>query len=430
MTALSPAAPARSRAATVQKLVVAPGCEAWLVEDYAVPVVALDFAFRGGAAQDPPGRAGTAHMAAALLDEGAGDLDDAAFHEALDEKAIELSFSADRDAFRGHLRTLAKNVDRAFELLALAVAAPRFDAAPIERVRAQIVASLKREANDPDARAGRAFREAAFPNHPYGHPANGTLESVAAITRADMTAAIAAAFARDGLKIALVGAIDANRAAALLQRVFGALPAKGALAPVADVALANAGSLRIEEIDLPQSTIRFGAEGVARRDPDYEAAFLVNHVLGGGVFSARLFKEVREKRGLAYSVHCGLQTQDHAALFAGATSTKNERAAESLAVIEEQIALMAKDGPTADELARAKSYLTGSYALRFDTSTKIAGQLVQLQLEGFEPAYLDERNARIESVTLDEAKRVARRLFGAGRLLVTIAGRPQGVAPR
>lgn len=430
MTAHSPAAAPRSRAAVVQKIAFAPGCEAWLVEDYAVPVVALECAFAGGAAQDAVGKAGTANMAAALLDEGAGDLDDEAFHTALDDKAIELSFSAGRDETRGHMRTLAKNVDRAFELLALAVNAPRFDERPVERVRAQIVAGLKREANDPDSRAARAFREAAFPDHPYGRPVNGTLDSLAAIGRDDLIAAHRAGFARDGLKFALVGAIDAARATALLRKAFGDLPAQGALKPVAEATPAGMGSVKLVDIDLPQSTLRFGAPGIARHDPDFDAAFIVNHILGGGVFSARLFKEVREKRGLAYSVHAGLQTMRHAALFSGGTSTKNERAAESLAVIEAEIARMAQDGPTEDELAKAKSYLTGSYALRFDTSTKIAGQLVQLQLEGFEPSYLDERNARLEAVTLDETRRVARRLFGEGRLLVSVAGRPQGLTAR
>ncbi|MBL8589399.1 MAG: insulinase family protein [Methylobacteriaceae bacterium] len=432
MTAHSePLAPApRSRAASVQKISFAGGCEAWLVEDYAVPLVALECAFPGGAAQDAPGKAGCATMLSALLDEGAGPLDDEAFHRALDEKAIELSFSVDRDTLRGHLRTLAKHVEAAFDLLRLAVNAPRFDERPVERVRAQITAGLKREANDPDSRAAKAWREAAFPDHPYGRPTNGTLESIAAITRDDLVAMRRAGFARDGLKVAIVGAIDATRARALLEAAFGALPQTAALRDVPEARMANLGAVRVVDIDLPQSTIRFGAPGVGRRDPDYDAAVVVNHILGGGVFSARLFKEVREKRGLAYSVHSGLQTQQRGAIFAGATSTKNERAAESLSVIESEIAGLAEDGPTDDELAKAKSYLTGSYALRFDSSTKIAGQLVQLQIDGFDVDYLDRRNALIEAVTMDDAKRVAKRLFGAGQLLVAVAGRPEGIEGR
>ena len=156
------------------------------------------------------------------------------------------------------------------------------------------------------------------------------------------------------------------------------------------------------------------------------AAVVINHILGGGVFSARLFREVREKRGLAYSVYSHLSNFDHTTMFAGGTSTKNERVAESLQVIGEEVGKMAIDGPGEDELAKAKRFLTGSYALRFDTSLKIASQLVHLQTEGFDVSYLDERNGLIEAVSLEDACRVGRRMLGAP-LLVTVVGRPEGL---
>lgn len=415
-----------SRADMVQTITFGPGLVAWLVEDYAVPVVALEFGVKGGAAQDPDGKSGAASMMASLLDEGAGDLDDEAFHRALDDKAIEIGFSAERDAFTGRLRTLAQNVDAAFDLLKLAVNAPRFDQDPMERVRGQMLAGLRREQNDPEAQAAKAWRMAAFGDHPYARPVNGTFDSLPAISREDIVALWRHCFTRGTLKIGVVGAIDAKRAAALLEKTFASLPASGERRAIAETTVAE-GAARVIDIDVPQSAIRFGLPGVARHDPDYMTAVVVNHILGGGVFSARLFKEVREKRGLAYSVHSSLMTSDHASMFVGGTSTKNERAAESLAVIEEQIADLAAKGPDESELELAKKYLVGSYPLRFDSSTKIAGQLMHLQLEGFEPAYLDERNRLIEAVTLEDAKRVARRLFEGRKLLVAIAGRPVGL---
>ena len=425
----APALPPRSRAAMV-KLVPfgAPGEQhfAWLVEDHAVPVVALVASIDGGAAQDAPGKAGAAALMAHLLDEGAGDLDDEAFHRALDEQAIELSAGAERDSFRVQLRTLAKNLDRAGDLAALALNAPRFDAAPLDRVRAQMTAGLRRQANDPDARAAKAWRETAYPGHPYGQASEGALDTLPAITRDDLVALRRAAFARDGLHVAIVGAISPDRAARLLDQLFGAWPAQGARKPVADIAPQGAGRRVVVDIDLPQTTLRFGAPGLDRHDPDFDAGVVVNHILGGGVFSARLFKEVREARGLAYSVWSQLACADHSATLAGATTTKNERAAESLAVIEAEIARMAQEGPTQDELDKAKAYLTGSYDLRFDSSGKIASALVSIQRDGFAPAYLDERNARLEAVTLDDARRVAKRLFGQP-LLWTMAGRPLGI---
>lgn len=416
-----------SRASTVQEVVSKGGIEAWLVEDYAVPLVALEFNFKGGAAQDPADKPGAAALLAGLLDEGAGPYDSESFHRALEEDAIEMSFSADRDILVGRMQTLARNAPRAIELLGLAVTQARLDAEPFERVRNQIAAGLRREANDPDFVSGRDFRALAYPNHPYGRPVRGDLATLPALTRADLIDLRAAMFARDNLKIAAVGAIDAASLARHIDEVFGELPQKPHLSAVEPAAFSGIGKRHVVPIDVPQSTIRFGREGIARKDPDFIAATVVNHILGGGIFTARLFREVREKRGLAYSVYSQLIAHDHAAIFTGSTSTKNERAAESIAVIEKEIVSLSEFGPTEDELEKAKKYLIGSYALRFDTSTKIAGQLASLQAEGFGVEYLDERNRLIAAVTMEDAKRVARRLFGDGKLLVTIAGRPKGM---
>jgi len=416
-----------SRADSVQKVTSAGGLQAWLVEDYAVPLVAFEFAFLGGSSQDAPPKAGAASMLSALLDEGAGPYDADAFHRAMDDKAVEISFSAGRDSFSGRMKTLTRHLDAAAGLLRLAVCEPRLDEDAVERVRSQIIAGLKREAKDPDALAGKAWREAAFGDHPYAMPARGDLDTIPAITREDLLAMRRRLMARDNLKISVVGAMDAGKLARLLDEVFGALPSHGDLAPVADVAMGGQGECKIVDLDVPQSTIRFGLPGLRRDDPDFWAGIVVNHILGGGVFSARLFREVREKRGLAYSVHSQLMTYDHAALFSGGTSTKNERAAESLSVIEDEIRKLAEDGPTEEELDKARKYLIGSYALRFDTSTKIAGNLTHLQVEGYPVEFLDQRNAHIAAVTLEDARRAARRLFLGKKLLVAAAGRPTGM---
>ena len=423
MTALA-AAETPSRASTVQKVVSKGGVEAWLVEDYAIPLIALEFAFKGGATQDPIGKPGAATLLSGLLDEGAGAYDSEGFHRALDDNAIEMSFSADRDILTGRMQSLSRNSARAFALLQLAVTEARLDAESFERVVSQIAAGLKREANDPDFVAGRSFRALAYPNHPYGRPVRGELSTLPTLTRANLIEMRAATVARDNLKIAAVGAIDAATLAAHLDDVFGRLPEKASLTLVGPGAFSGTGTRHVDPIDVPQSTIRFGREGLARSDPDFIPAMVVNHILGGGIFSARLFREVREKRGLAYSVYSQLVTYDHAAMFCGGTSTKNERAAESMAVIEKEISSLSDFGPTEEELDKAKKYLIGSYALRFDTSTKIAGQLVNLQSEGFGVEYLDERNKLIAAVTMEDAKRASKRLFGDTKLLVTVAGNP------
>ena len=430
--ALTPTAPAKaevpaSQAGRVQRVVSPAGIEAWLVRQTHLPVVALSFAFRGGTSQDLAGREGTANLMAAMLDEGAGDLDSDAFHGRLQDRAIEVSFAASRDLFSGSLRTLSEHRGEAAELLRLALARPRFDAAPLERMRQSILASIRRASTNPGSIASDTFWSAAFPGHPYGRRGTGTLYTVAAITRDDLIALHGRILARDNLKVAVVGDITAAELGPLLDAIFGELPAKGGLVAVPDAVIAATGERRVVPLDVPQATISFGMPGLKREDPDFIPAFVLNHILGGGGFSSRLYQEVREKRGLAYSVSSGLAALDSAGLVTGGTSTRNDRAAESLAVITAELQRMGTEGPTSLELEQAKRYLIGSWALRFETSTQIASNLLRIQLDGLEPDYLDRRNALIEAVTLDDARRVARRLFGDPRMLVVVVGRPEGL---
>ena len=414
-------------ATTIERVVSPGGIEAWLVHEPAVPMIAVDFAFGGGAAQDPAGKAGTANLVASLLDEGAGDLNSKTFHARLERKAIELGFQAERDTLRGTLRTLTENRDEAFNYLRLALTAPRFDQTDVEIIRSQILSNLRRATTSPSDIANLRWWQTAFADHPYGRPVNGTLESVPTVTGDDLKGYTRRVLARANLKIAVVGDIDAEAVKAMLDRVFGGLPMEPDLKPVANVAPQGLGRRIVVKLDVPQAVVTFGGAGIARKDPDFMAAYIVNHILGGGAFSSRLYQEVREKRGLAYSVYDSLVWLNHSALFLGGTATRADRAGETLDVIDKEIRRLAQSGPTADELAKAKAYLNGSFALNLDTSSKIAALLVQLQLDGLGIDYFARRPEMINAVTLDDAKRVAKRLLDGG-MLVTVAGRPEGLA--
>jgi zinc protease len=414
-------------ATTVERVVSAGGVEAWLVHEPAVPLIAVEFAFVGGSVQDPPGKAGTANLTASSLDDGAGDLDSKAFADRLERKAIELTFNADRDNLRGAMRTLTENRDEAFDLLRLALTQPRFDDRDVEINRAQILAIMRRETTNPGDIASQRWWETAFQGHPYGRPVKGTPESLPNITVADLRAYTQRVLARQNLKIAVVGDIDAETLKPLLDRVFGALPEKPDLVPVENVTPQGLGRRIVVSLDVPQAVVDFGGPGIARKDPDFMAAYIVNHILGGGSFSSRLYQEVREKRGLAYSVSDSLIWLDHAALFMGGTATRADRTAETLELIEKEIHRLADTGPTAAELAKAKNYLNSSFALNLDTSSKIASLLVQLQIDNLGIDYFQRRPAMIAAVTLDDARRVAKRLLDSG-LLITVVGKPEGVA--
>jgi zinc protease len=422
-------APLAAHATTIQRVVSPAGIEAWLVQDPSVPLIAFDFSFRGGANQDPLDKPGVATMATALLDEGAGEFDSKGFHERIEAKAIQLSFSANRDQTSGSLRTLSANQDEAFEMLRLAITSAHFDAADIERIRDQVLSGLRRETTSPNEMASRRWWSTAFPGHPYGRPVRGSLESIPTITAADLKDYMRRVFARDTLKIAIVGDIDAAAAGKIVDKVFGTLPATGDLAAVPVVSPQGLGQKILVDLDVPQSVLILGGIGISRKDPDFIAAFVVNHVLGGGSFSSRLYREVREVRGLAYSVYSTLVSLDHAALFMAGTATRADRTGQTLEVLQSEIRRLAEDGPAEEELAKAKSFLTGSYALGFDTSGKIAAQLVQIQRDGRGIDYIDKRNGLVEAVTLADVKRVAKRLLDGG-MLVTVVGRPQVTAAK
>jgi zinc protease len=417
-------APARATAA--RKVISKGGIEAWLVEDHFNPLIAMRFAFEGGTAQDSARKPGVAYLVSGLLDEGAGPYDSAAFHEKIEDLAIDLQFDAERDYFSGSLKTLTKNSKEAFDLLSLSVQKPRLDAEAISRVGAQILAGLRREAKEPNAIAREAFAAAGFPAHPYGLPLKGTLDTLPSISRDDLDAYRRKVLARDRLRIAVVGDIDAARLATTLDQVFGDLPEHAELADVADIVMAG-GARRVIDLPVPQSVIVFGLPGLARKDRDFIPGVVMNHILGGGSFTSRLWTQVREKRGLAYSVHSSLAPLRHSSMLAGATSTKNERAGESVSVIETQIQDLAAEGVTADELDKAKKYLIGSYALRFDTSTKIVRELLQAQVDDLGMDYFERRNAEIAAVEAADIERVANRLLDTARMLVVVVGQPVGL---
>ena len=421
------AAPAK--ATQIERVISPGGIEAWLVEDHLNPIISLHLAFRGGSALDPEGKEGLANMVSTLLDEGAGDLDSKAFQQTLEDKSITLRFSAARDSFGARVQVLTEYRDLAFDLLRQAMTKPRFDAEPVSRLRAQLLANLRHESEDADAIAGKTLMKTLYPDHPYGRPTGGTLESVAAIQVADMRAFVKERLARDTLSIGVVGDITAKELAPLLDKTFGTLPAKAAPWKVAEVAPKVAGRTIVIEKPLKQSNILFADRGLMRKDPDFYTAYVMNHILGGGGFTSRLYTEVREKRGLAYSVYTYLHPMDRSAIYAGGAGTANARVAETLKVVRDEWAKLAKDGVTEAELTAAKQYLTGSFPLRFTATERIAAMLVGMQTEDLGIDYLDKRNSYIEAVSLDDIRRVARKLLHPDDLTVVVVGQPKDVKP-
>jgi len=408
----------------IQEVTSPGGINAWLVESHANPLIAIRFSFLGGAAQDAPGKDGQAYFVTSMMDEGAGDLDATAYQEREQALAMRMEFDAGRDVMLGTLQTLTENKNDVYDLVRLAMSEPRFDEDALERVKAQIIAGLQFDENDPQTVASLAWDRLAFNDHPYGRPVKGTKESIAAMTTDDLRDYVRRVFARDKLVVSVVGDINAEELGEALDQLFGGLPEKSELTQVAEARPPLGPTREVIAMDVPQSVAQFGHRGIARHDDDFIPAYVLNYIIGGGGFSSRLMEEVREKRGLAYSVYSNLFPYRHGAVFIGNVATKNEAVGQSLAVIVSELKRIAEEGPSQEELESAKAYLTGAYALRFESSSSIASQLLWIQIEQLGIDYIVKRNSLIEAVTMEDIRRVAGRLLAADQLITTIVGNP------
>ncbi|MDO5642028.1 MAG: pitrilysin family protein [Paracoccus sp. (in: a-proteobacteria)] len=403
------------------------GITAWLVEDHSLPFVALNLAFKGGASLDAPETRGAINLMTHTLEEGARDMDATGFATATEALGADISFDVGDDALTVSARMLSENRDAAADLIAAALGEPRFDADAVARVKGQVMVSIRAEDTDPNAIARKALAHAVWGDHPYGSSINGTAETVGPLTPDDMFAAKARVIARDRVLIGAAGDITPGELGLLVDKLLAELPETGTV-PLPDMAsFTGTAMTQVIDWDSPQTVVSFALPGMDMDDPDYFAAFLANHILGGGGFSSRLMNEIREKRGLTYGVYTSLVNGVYGPSWMGGMSSSNVSVAEGVALLREELARMGEDGVTETELADAKTYLTGEYPLRWDGNSKIAGILTGMQLIGLPIDYPDKRSALIEAVTAEDVARVARERLGPERLNILLVGRPDGV---
>lgn len=416
-----------ARAVDIREVTSPGGIRAWLVEEHSIPFTALELRFEGGTSLDAPGKRGATLLMMALLEEGSGPLDSQGFAAARESLAASFDFDAHGDAATVSAQMLTENRDQAVALLKQALTDPHFDADSIARVKGQVASIIRSNATDPNEIAGQVFDAQAFGDHPYGSSRFGTLESLGALGRDDLKAAKAAVLARDRVYVSAVGDITAEDLGRMLDDLLGDLPATGAPMPArAEPKLT--GGVTVVDWESPQSVVMFGQAGIRRDDPDFFAAFVLNHILGGSGFAARLMDEVREKRGLTYGISTWLAPMDLAETWQGSFASANGKVAEAVQVVRDSWAKVAAEGVSQAELDAAKTYLTGSYPLRFDGNGPIANILVGMQSEGLPISYVNERNAYIEAVTLDDIDRVAKRLMTPDALRFVVVGKPEGLA--
>jgi len=404
------------------------GIQAWLVSEPAIPFVAIQIAFQGGTALDAEGKTGATNFMVGLLEEGTGNMDATAFRQASESLAAKFGFSANRDSVRISVQVLKSNMNEALALLRKAIMDPAFNETAISRVRAQIISGLESDLKDPQTIASNRLNAIAFAGHPYALPSNGTLDTVEALTRSDLIDAHRAVLTKDHLVLSVVGDVTAAELAPMLETVFGGLPEKGVKLPKKIVFGASKGTT-VVDFPSPQSQAIWAQPiDVDPDHPDFIPLFVMNHILGGGGFGSRLTDEVREKRGLTYGIYSYIAWLGATEYLGGSVASANATIGEAISVVKAEWKRMAEDGITELELEKAKKYLTGSYALRFDGNAKIARMMVGMQLDGFVPEYINVRNERINAVTVEDVARVARTHMQPDDLRFLIVGRPEGVS--
>jgi len=427
LTAVFTATASIATAAIDIKTVTSPGgINAWVVEEPSIPFVALEIRIRGGASLDEPGKRGATNLMTALIEEGSGDMDAQAFQAKLESLAATLSFRVFDDTMSISAQFLTENKEEVLALLKDALIDPRFDQAAIDRVRAQVISGINSDAKNPNRIASAQLNAAAFGDHPYGTNMDGTVESVEALTQADLFTAHRNALTRDRMFVSAVGDVTAADIGPLLDDLLGELPAEGPPLPD-DIDFGLAGGVTVVDFQTPQSVALFGHAGIERDDEDFFAAYIMNQILGAGGFESRLMTEVREKRGLTYGISTFLVPKFHAEMVLGQVASANDTIAEAIEVTRAEWARMADVGVTEEELAVAKTYLTGEYPLRFDGNGDIADIMVGMQMIGLSPDYVVNRNDFIDAVTLDDINRVASELLDPDALHFVVVGQPDAL---
>lgn len=399
------------------------GVKAWYVQDNSLPIISIKIAFKNaGYAHDPKGKEGLAYFVSGMLNEGAGQYSSEQFQKLLEENAIAFSPNVSADEFFVSIKTMSANLPLALELLNTSLTQASLGQKEVDRVKSQILGFLEKREEDPKELAAISFYKSYFAGHPYSNPQEGELETVKTISPADLRSFTGSAFAKDNLVIAVSGDVDEDKVEAIISGITKNLPKHAEVHSLpAFAGYPNANQVAVK-IPNPQTVIYFGLPGISRDNPQFYAAYLLNQILGGDGFGAKLMTEVREKRGLAYYIGMDLATLDKANIWMGTSATQSAKASETISLVKAEIAKLQKTGVTEEELAAAKKYVVGALPLALDTNDKLAGFVLAMQLEKMGRDYLETRAEKLNSVTLDEIKNASMQLADPNKLFFVTVG--------
>ena len=403
----------------IQHWVAPTGAKVYFVASRDLPILDVQIDFVAGGARSPAEKSGVASLTAGLLDAGAGNMDEEQISARLVDLGAKLASSSDHDRASVNLRTLSSAEEKtgALALLRAVLSAPTFPEPVLAREKTRTIESLREADTRPDAIAGKRFAQAVYPGHPYGSVA--TQESVSRIARDDLVAFHQAHYVARGAVVSIIGDVSRSEAEAIAIQLTEALPASDLPSPLPAVTLPQRETIKVAH-PAAQSHIHAGLPAVSRTDPDYFALLVGNYTLGGGCFVSRLMKEVREKRGYAYSVYSAFVPRVLAGPFQIGLQTKREQAQDALKVVDEVLTKFLAECPTAQELTAAKKNLIDGQALRIDSNAKLLGYLSLIGFYGLPLDYLDQFPRRVAAVTRDDVKAAFRRHVKPEHLVTVI----------
>ncbi len=399
------------------------GMTVLVLEQHFLPIVEIHALIKAGAAQDPPEKAGVANLVASLLDEGTTTRSSRQLAEQIDFVGGSLAVQAGEDYTTASARTLKKDIDLGFTLLADILQHPAFPKQEFERVRSQTLGEISSDNDDPGHVAMKAFNQLVFQNHPYRWPVNGTEETLGKVTLADVQSFYAKEYLPNQVILTIVGDVTVDQATTLIQTYFGSWK-KGVVQPrtVKKPAAIDKKIVQLIEKDLTQSTIVIGHPGISRTNPDYYAVTVMNHVLGAGGFSSRLMDTIRDKQGLAYGITSHYDARALPGSFWINLQTRTETTNQAISgVLAEMKAI--REAPVSDqELADAKAFLMGSFPLRLDSTSKLAQVLAQVEFFGLGYDYFSQYQKWIERVTKEDVQRVAKQYLDPQHYALVVVG--------
>ncbi|HJP36441.1 MAG: pitrilysin family protein [Gammaproteobacteria bacterium] len=418
------AVPAVQAVPTIQHWVTDNGARVLFVEAPEIPIVDVRFVFGAGSSRDQS-NSGLAQLVSRLLREGAGALDANAFNEQLAATGAVFSTGALRDMAWVSLRSLSDQqyLAPALKLLQAVLSSPRFDGDAIERSKANTLVEIRREQQSPSKIASKAFYKAVYGDHPYASPMRGTETSVSAMSRDDIVGFNSRYYVAQNATVAIVGSLSrtqAERIAADLSASMAAGEAARALSPVP--MLPEAASHHIEFPSI-QSHVRIGQPGLKRGDPDYFPLLVGNHILGGGGLVSILFDEVREKRGLSYSVNSYFSPMAELGPFTASLQTDNSQQDEAITVLRNELDKFITNGPTPEALQAAKQNLIGGFPLRIASNSKTVEYLAMIGFYRLPLDYLQTFTGHVAAVTIEDVRSAFRRRLDPAKMIMVVVGR-------